>query len=321
MADKSLTCRVSQLQKAALSQATQQAYRTGLDRYKLFCEIYSIIPRFPTTELSLCYFSAYLSEQVQYPTVKLYLAAVRSEHITRGMQDPLKDTPQLSRLLHGLQRKAKKRTRLPISPTLLQQIIQTIMSNHQMRKHDQYLYATAICMAYFGCLRGGEVSYPSTSCYHHSKHLTLKDVSIQDNTIILQLKQSKTDQLGKGSKIVIGQSKQAICPVKITRRFLQYRQQANHSDALFRLKDGSLLTRQRLQSVLRKSLTMLNLPAKHFGTHSLRIGSATAAAQAGVPVKIIKALGRWSSDCYRRYIRAPHKSLQELASKLCAPPP
>ena len=161
MADKSLTRRVSQLQKAALSQATQQAYRTGLDRYKLFCEIYSIIPRFPTTELSLCYFSAYLSEQVQYPTVKLYLAAIRSEHITRGMQDPLKDTPQLSRLLHGLQRKAKKRTRLPISPTLLQQIIQTIMSNHQMRKHDQYLYATAICMAYFGCLRGGEVSYPS----------------------------------------------------------------------------------------------------------------------------------------------------------------
>ena len=215
----------------------------------------------------------------------------------------------------------EKRTRLPISPTLLQQIIQTIMSNHQMRKHDQYLYATAICMAYFGCLGGGEVSYPSTSCYHHSKHLTLKDVSIQDNTIILQLKQSKTDQLGKGSKIVIGQSKQAICPVKITHRFLQYRQQANHSDVLFRLKDGSLLTRQRLQSVLRESLTMLNLPAKHFGTHSLRIGSATAAAQAGVPVKIIKALGRWSSDCYRRYIRAPHKSLQELASKLCAPPP
>ena len=167
---------VSQLQKAALSQATEQAYRT---RYKLFCEIYSIIPRFPTTELSLCYFSAYLSKQVQNPTVKLYLAAIRSEHITRGMQDPLKDTPQLSRLLHGLQRKAKKRTRLPISPTLLQQIIQTIMSNHQRRKHDQYLYATAICMAYFGCLRGGEVSYPSASCYHHSKHLTLKDVSIQ----------------------------------------------------------------------------------------------------------------------------------------------
>ena len=123
-------------------------------------------------------------------------------------------------------------------------------------------------------------THPQVAITMDSKHLTLKDVSIQDNTIILQLKQSKTDQLGKGSKIVIGQSKQAICPVKITRRFLQYRQQANHSDALFRLKDGALLTRQRLQSVLRKSLTMLNLPAKHFGTHSLRIGSATAAAQA-----------------------------------------
>ena len=74
VADKPLTRRVSQLQKAALSQATQQAYRTELDRYKLFCDIYSIIPRFPTT----CYFSAYLSEQVQYPTVKLYQLYVPS---------------------------------------------------------------------------------------------------------------------------------------------------------------------------------------------------------------------------------------------------
>ena len=95
---------------------------------------------------------------------------------------------------------------------------------------------------------------------------------------------------------VIGPSKQTICPVELLKRFLHLRRHAHRSDAAFQLKNGSLLTRANLLSVLRKTLNSLNMPAEQFGTHSLRIGSATAAAEAGIPIKIIKAMGRWSSD-------------------------
>ena len=41
-----------------------------------------------------------------------------------------------------------------------------------------------------------------------------------------------------------------------------------------------------------------------FGAHSLRIGGATALFKAGASQIDIMTMGRWSSDCYRLYVRA-----------------
>ena len=239
---------------------------------------------------------------MQHATIRLYIAAVQAEQMSRGLEDPLKDTQQLSWLLRGVQRQSKTRTRLPINPKLQQQLIESILNNRHLSKYDRYLYATTISIAYFKCLRAGEVSYPSTHSFHPKQHLTIKDIIIHQNTVELRLKSSKTDQFRRGATIIIGPSKQNICPVQITKQFLYLRKHAHKSDAIFRLKDGSLLTRPRLQAMIRNTLHSLKVPAELFGTHSLCIGSATAAAEAGIPMKIIKAMGRWSSDCYCRYI-------------------
>ena len=42
----------------------------------------------------------------------------------------------------------------------------------------------------------------------------------------------------------------------------------------------------------------------HFGAHSLRIGGATALFASGAGPLHIRTMGRWSSDCYRLYVRA-----------------
>ena len=171
-----------------------------------------------------------------------------------------------------------------------------------MEKQDRYLYATAICLAYFGCLRAGELSYPSTHCCHHKQHLTMRDIKVHNNTVQLWLKQSKTDQAKKGATIMVGPSKADICPVHIAKNFLHCRRHTHASDALFHCHDGLLLTLPRLQTLLRKALHSLKLPAELFSTHSLRIGSATA-AEVGMPLDIIKAMGPWSSNCYRTYMQ------------------
>lgn len=316
MADQALTKRVIELQRAALSPATTKVYKAGTNQYSRFCHKYHITP-FPTTELTLCYFAAHLSKEVQFPTVRVYLAAVRSKQLDMGWPDPLRGTQQLNRLLQGLSRDSVTRTRLPISPAILDKLLQTVLEDHSMKKHDRFLYASVISIAYFGCLRAGELCYPSSRHFSTEKHLTLNDLQIVDSTIELTIKQSKTDQQGKGFKVVIGQSNQMTCPVKLTTKFLQYRCHAQKTDALFRYRDGSLLTRPKLQKMLRNALSANKLPPEMFGTHSLRIGSATAAAEAGIPTDIIKAMGRWSSDCYRRYTRAPHKTLRNLTSQLC----
>ena len=45
-----------------------------------------------------------------------------------------------------------------------------------------------------------------------------------------------------------------------------------------------------------------------FGTHSLRIGGATALFAQGATPMVIRTMGRWSSDCYRLYVRACYQS-------------
>ena len=171
----------------------------------------------------------------------------------------------------------------------------------------------------------GEISYSTTRWFQSNKHLTVGDIELVHNSIKLDLKQSKTDcgQAGIGTKIVIGQSGHDICPVKIMSKFLQLTlsKRASKKDAFFRLKDGSLLTRARLQTVMRAILSSLGLPAELYGTHSLCIGGATAAAEAGVPVDTIKAMGKWTGECYRYYTQSPHKALANLASKLCGSQP
>ena len=42
----------------------------------------------------------------------------------------------------------------------------------------------------------------------------------------------------------------------------------------------------------------------HFGTHSLRIGGATALFAAGADETVIRTMGRWSSDIHQLYVRA-----------------
>ena len=64
-----------------------------------------------------------------------------------------------------------------------------------------------------------------------------------------------------------------------------------------------LLYKQLLAAV--KALaTAASLEPQNYGTHSLRIGGASALLAAGAPENVIQAMGRWSTDIHRLYSRA-----------------
>ena len=54
---------------------------------------------------------------------------------------------------------------------------------------------------------------------------------------------------------------------------------------------------------------------EHFGTHSLRIGGATALFAAGANETVIRTMGRWSSDLHRLYVRACFEQCCEWTRK------
>ena len=76
------------------------------------------------------------------------------------------------------------------------------------------------------------------------------------------------------------------------------------STPLFRNSDGSAITEGQVRQTIKLLMADVGAAAADFGAHSLRIGGATALYKAGASHIDIMTMGRWSSDCYRLYVRA-----------------
>ncbi|CAF1245868.1 unnamed protein product [Didymodactylos carnosus] len=88
------------------------------------------------------------------------------------------------------------------------------------------------------------------------------------------------------------------------------------SKALFILPDGSILDRYLLINHLTRLLDSLGYNPLHYSGHSFRIGAATSAARARVPTYLIKLLGRWSTESYRRYFAVSPSCVIEALRKI-----
>ena len=73
---------------------------------------------------------------------------------------------------------------------------------------------------------------------------------------------------------------------------------------VFSFQSGRLLTRSAVISLLRDIVRLVGLPFHSLKGHTFRVGAASTAAAVGLPDWLIKIMGRWSSDCYRLYIRS-----------------
>lgn len=70
------------------------------------------------------------------------------------------------------------------------------------------------------------------------------------------------------------------------------------------------LSRDTFIALLRNLVDRLGYDNCKFSEHLFRIGAATYAAASGVEDHSIQCVGRWSSDCYMRYIKVNSKVLQ-----------
>ena len=127
--------------------------------------------------------------------------------------------------------------------------------------------------------------------------------------IRITLKQSKSDQLRQGTHLYLGKTGHRICPVEAIIIYLIAR--SNRPGPLFVLPNGKMLTRSIFCASLNKVLRELKLNPQFFNTHSFRIGAATSAKQARISDVYLKALGRWRSHAYLRYV---HLSPQDMAN-------
>ena len=283
----------------------------------IFARLHNLahIPALESTLILFCTYLATKTRSVGYSTIKSYLCAIRFHCILARSPLSFSGMDQLYYLLRGIkiQQGAKhtKPKRSPITPAHLAKLHGFIQSL-DLPDHDRQLYWSASTLAFFGLLRVSEYTCARVSQFDPTRNLAYNDVSILDCTLAIFIKASKNDPFRQGTTIYIGSSFNILCPVAALTRYLRSRN--TRGGPLFAFKDGTFLTRQRFVKILKACFTDVNL-----NTHSFRIGGASALSAAGVSDSQIQIMGRWSSNCFVKYLRLSRGGIVGLASVMTRP--
>ena len=294
-----------------------------MKKFWYFCERFNVADPFPVTEHLLCAFAAFMADGgLASQTIKSYLAAVRNTQLSLGLPDPREELslPILKHVQAGIARARMgrgqpSRVRLPITAQILRQFKQKL---EQVAHPERIVLWAVCCTAFFGFFRLGELLLPSQSAFNPRRHLAWEDVAVDDRQATrmakLHLKQSKTDQFGRGVDVILGRTGLDLCPVAAILAYVAVR--GDQPGPFFLTWAGAPLTKQAFVEEVRKLLRALELPEDAYAGHSFRIGAATSAVLAGVEDSAIQLLGRWKSSAFLRYVRTPQERLAAMSVSL-----
>ena len=135
--------------------------------------------------------------------------------------------------------------------------------------------------------------------------------------VVIYIKRSKTDQLNVGSIRNHFETQADICPVEAMRLFERYYPERVKGSELdrpaFRYQDGTAIKREHIQHYLELAALGIGFPPGKMGSHSLRIGGATAMYHSCGDLQRVRRFGRWESDSFHGYLWESHEHSQGLA--------
>ena len=102
------------LSNESIAASSRCTYNTGVSRYTEFCRQRKW-SSFPASELSLVEFVASSASEVQYQTLKVYLAGIKHHHQLAGMPNTVATFIRLFLVLRGIRRCGHQ---LPLKPLL-----------------------------------------------------------------------------------------------------------------------------------------------------------------------------------------------------------
>ena len=87
---------------------------------------------------------------------------------------------------------------------------------------------------------------------------------------------------------------------------------------LARWADGTHVRREDIQHLLGLAALSQGVDAPRIGSHSLRIGGATALYHVVNDLQVVRRYGRRASDTFHAYLWESHEAMEGLASKMAA---
>ncbi|KAI8484564.1 hypothetical protein Bbelb_376710 [Branchiostoma belcheri] len=236
------------------------------------------------------------------PTISSKLSAISFVHKLLELPDPAQSF-FIQKLLHATRKSHPPDNRRPITPSILKSLIDSLPEVYAPA-YDRQLYKAMFLFTFYSLARVGEVTV--TGSAHHT--LQLSDVNLQGTShqtvppLLITFRTYKHSSTKRPVTVsIVPHPGSSYCPVANLKSYLSLRGEC--AGCLFLLSDGRPVSSDHFSNTLRKCLERAHLDPQAYTAHSFRIGAATHAASSGASDAQLRALGRWSSDAFKSYIR------------------
>jgi len=277
---------------------TVRAYKSDFKDFGLFCAQngFKALPSEPKiVSLYLTYLS---TKDNKMSTLKRRLVSIGVIHKLKGHYLDTKH-PSIIENIMGIKRRkgSIQKGKKPILINDLKLIIDVIdqEKNEDIKKlRDRSI----ILIGFSGGFRRNEIVA-----------LDYEDLDFVSEGLKIDIKRSKTDQFGEGSKKALPYfDNSQYCPVVSLQKWIKI-SKINSGSLFRRFSKGSKLSENRLTDqtvalLIKEYLQLAGIDSKNYSGHSLRSGFATSAAESGAEERSIMTMtGHKSTEMVRRYIK------------------
>lgn len=277
---------------------TVRAYKSDFNDFGLFC-VKNGFKSLPSEPKIVSLYLTYLStKEAKMSTLKRRLVSIGVIHKLKGHYLDTKH-PSIIENIMGIKRRkgSVQNNKKPILINSLRIIIDVI--DQQNREEIKKLRDRSIILIGFsGGFRRNEIV-----------SLDYDDLDFVPEGLKINIKRSKTDQFGEGSKKALPYfDNSQYCPVVSLKKWID-KTKINSGSLFRRFSKGSRLTEKRLTDqtvalLIKEYLQLAGIDSKNYSGHSLRSGFATSAAESGAEERSIMAMtGHKSTEMVRRYIK------------------
>jgi hypothetical protein len=288
---------VSEALSHTIDRSTAQSYDSHLSSYLSFCRMHKL-PTAPSTQ-TLARYIVYMSNHISPKSLETYLSSI-SFWLRPYFPEisAIWNSPYIQSVMRGIKRMhgGPVHRKEPITFEQLN-VLATHYSSSML--YDDTLFLALISSGFFGLLRLGELTDSNDPrLVNRRKTIRRDSVCLTTSSVSFILPASKTDKFFAGNQVLLQSNSSANNPVTAVSNYLRLRDDRFPDIAwLWVTSAGSPPSRRWFLSRFHIHFD------SRFGGHSMWAGGATLLAKHGVPFDIIQALGRWSSEAFKIYIR------------------
>ena len=255
----------------------------------------------PQDPVVVALFVAFLHRRgLKATSIASYISAIGYAHKLASVSDPTQSAIVQKAVMSLKSKGHSLDTRSPITLSVLQTLIDSLNSA-SFPNFDKALMQAVMTVAFYGLFRIGEL-LATTGGAAQFRVIQLRDVTFSVKGMVIVVRNYKHNHRGATPSIPLAaQQFPNPCPVQSLQQFLKLR--GNKPGPLFAFPSGFAIHRSHFDSRLLTLTSLCRLDTAALKGHSFRIGGATLAAAKGFSDAQIRALGRWRSDAFKKYIR------------------